>query len=80
MPPPASFTVFAAGSTTHRNHPDVAPHEDRATKRISKHFSSVFDDTDLAAWLREGPPMARVEDLERLPARDEEVGEGFITV
>lgn len=35
---------------------------------------------DLAAWLREGPPMARVEDLERLPARDEEVGEGFIAV
>ena len=35
---------------------------------------------DLAAWLREGPPMARVEDLERLPARDEDVGEGFIAV
>jgi acylphosphatase len=35
---------------------------------------------DFAAWLREGPPMARVEDLERLPARDEEVGEGFIAV
>ncbi|MBU8975380.1 acylphosphatase [Lysobacter sp. FW306-1B-D06B] len=34
---------------------------------------------DLAAWLREGPPMARVDDLERLPARDEEVGEGFTT-
>jgi acylphosphatase len=34
---------------------------------------------DLAAWLRQGPPMARVEDLERLPARDEEVGDGFAT-
>ncbi|MDR0183324.1 acylphosphatase [Lysobacter arvi] len=33
----------------------------------------------LAAWLREGPPMARVDDLERLPARDEEAGEGFVT-
>ena len=32
---------------------------------------------ELAAWLREGPPMARVDDLERLPARDEEAGEGF---
>jgi acylphosphatase len=33
----------------------------------------------LAAWLREGPPMARVDDLERLPARDDEAGEGFVT-
>ena len=32
----------------------------------------------LAAWLREGPPMARVEDLERLAARDDEAGEGFV--
>jgi len=35
---------------------------------------------ELAAWLREGPPMARVEDLERLPAREDEAGEGFTTV
>ncbi len=34
---------------------------------------------DLAAWLRQGPPMARVDDLERLPARDEEVAAGFTT-
>lgn len=34
---------------------------------------------ELAAWLREGPPMARVDDLERLPARDDEAGEGFVT-
>lgn len=33
----------------------------------------------LAAWLRQGPPLARVDDLERLPASDNEVGEGFIT-
>jgi len=32
---------------------------------------------ELAAWLREGPPMARVDDLERLPALDNEAGEGF---
>ena len=32
---------------------------------------------ELAAWLREGPPMARVDDLERLPALDDEAGEGF---
>jgi acylphosphatase len=35
---------------------------------------------ELAAWLREGPPMARVEDLERMPARDEEAGEGFSAI
>lgn len=34
---------------------------------------------ELAAWLREGPPMARVDDLERLPARDDEAGEDFVT-
>ena len=34
---------------------------------------------ELAAWLREGPAMARVDDLERMPARDDEAGEGFIT-
>lgn len=33
----------------------------------------------LAAWLRQGPPLARVDDLERLPASDDEAGEGFIT-
>ena len=35
---------------------------------------------ELAAWLREGPRMARVEDLERMPARDEEAGEGFTAI
>lgn len=34
---------------------------------------------ELAAWLREGPPMARVDDLERLPAREDEAREGFVT-
>lgn len=34
---------------------------------------------ELAAWLREGPPMARVDDLERMPARDDEAGESFVT-
>lgn len=33
----------------------------------------------LAAWLRQGPPLARVDDLERLPASDDEAGEEFIT-
>lgn len=33
----------------------------------------------LAAWLRQGPPAARVDDLERLPATDDEVGQGFVT-
>ncbi|QSX76571.1 acylphosphatase [Lysobacter arenosi] len=31
----------------------------------------------LAAWLRQGPEMARVDDLERLAALDDEAGEGF---
>ncbi len=31
----------------------------------------------LAAWLRQGPAMAQVDDLERLPALDEEAGVGF---
>ncbi len=31
----------------------------------------------LAAWLRQGPEMARVDDLERLPALDGEAGEDF---
>ncbi|RPE75533.1 acylphosphatase [Vulcaniibacterium tengchongense] len=34
----------------------------------------------LAAWLREGPPLARVDGLERLPAREDEAGEGFATL
>jgi len=33
----------------------------------------------LAAWLRQGPPLARVEELERLHANEEEAGEGFVT-
>lgn len=33
----------------------------------------------LAAWLRQGPPQAEVQDLERLAARDDEAGEGFVT-
>jgi acylphosphatase len=32
----------------------------------------------LAAWLRQGPEMARVDDLERLAALDDEAGEGFV--
>jgi len=31
----------------------------------------------LAAWLRQGPATAQVEDLERLPALDTEAGETF---
>ena len=34
---------------------------------------------DLAAWLRAGPPRARVDELERMPAHPEEAGEGFET-
>lgn len=31
----------------------------------------------LAAWLRQGPPTARVDELERLDASADEAGEGF---
>lgn len=31
----------------------------------------------LAAWLDQGPPMARVEAVERSPASEDEAGEGF---
>ena len=50
---PAEAPVFAFGSVTWQNHPEVAAHENAAAKRISKHFSSIFADTDLEAWLRE---------------------------
>lgn len=32
---------------------------------------------ELAAWLRQGPPRARVDDLERLDAHEDEAGTGF---
>ncbi|UNK49132.1 acylphosphatase [Lysobacter sp. S4-A87] len=32
----------------------------------------------LAAWLRQGPAMAQVDDLERLAALDNEAGETFV--
>jgi nicotinamidase-related amidase len=44
--------VFASGSATWQNHPEVAAHEDVAAKRISKQFSSIFAGTGLEAWLR----------------------------
>ena len=50
---PAEAPVFASGSATWQNHPEVAAHENAAAKRISKQFSSIFADTDLEAWLRE---------------------------
>ncbi|MBT2547281.1 cysteine hydrolase family protein [Arthrobacter sp. ISL-65] len=50
---PAEAPVFASGSVTWQNHPEVAAHENVAAKRISKQFSSIFADTDLEAWLRE---------------------------
>ena len=32
----------------------------------------------LAAWLRQGPPLARVDELERLPAHDDDAStDGF---
>ncbi|WP_426939304.1 cysteine hydrolase family protein [Pseudarthrobacter sp. S3] len=50
---PAEAPVFASGSATWQNHPEVAAHENVAAKRISKQFSSIFAGTDLEAWLHE---------------------------
>lgn len=50
---PEEAPVFASGSATWQNHPEVAAHEKAITKRISKQFSSIFADTGLEAWLRE---------------------------
>lgn len=50
---PAEAPVFAAGSPTWDNHPVVAAHEERASHRVTKQFSSVFAGTDLEQWLRE---------------------------
>ncbi|HVI26218.1 MAG TPA: acylphosphatase [Xanthomonadaceae bacterium] len=33
----------------------------------------------LARWLRQGPPLARVETVERHPAAEAEAGDGFTT-
>ena len=33
----------------------------------------------LAAWLRMGPPRARVDEVERLAAHEDEAGGGFVT-
>jgi acylphosphatase len=33
----------------------------------------------LAGWLEHGPPLARVDTLERLPVEREVIGEGFFT-
>jgi nicotinamidase-related amidase len=49
---PAEAPVFASGSATWQNRPEVAAHENTAAKRISKQFSSIFADTGLEAWLR----------------------------
>jgi len=50
---PAGAPVFASGSATWQNRPEVAAHENVAAKRISKQFSSIFAGTHLEAWLRE---------------------------
>lgn len=34
---------------------------------------------ELIAWLRQGPPLARVDELERFDANEDEAGEGFTT-
>lgn len=50
---PAEAPVFASGSATFQHHPEVAAHENRATKHISKQFASAFANTDLETWLRD---------------------------
>lgn len=50
---PEGAPIFASRSATVGNHPEIAAFEDRAAKRVSKQFSSVFAQTGLAEWLRE---------------------------
>ncbi|MFD3688028.1 cysteine hydrolase family protein [Nocardiopsis sp. NPDC058631] len=50
---PSEAPVFASGSATWHNHPVVAAHEQRASHRIRKQFSSIFAGTDLESWLRD---------------------------
>ncbi|WP_114854590.1 isochorismatase family protein [Brachybacterium sp. YJGR34] len=50
---PEGAPVFAAGSSSGANHPEVAAHEERAALRVTKQFSSVFAGTELESWLRE---------------------------
>ena len=50
---PEGTPIFASRSATVGNHPEIAAFEDRAAKRFSKQFSSVFAQTGLAEWLRE---------------------------
>lgn len=50
---PEGAPVFAAGSEAHRLHPEIERRADAASKRVAKHFASVFDSTGLDEWLRE---------------------------
>ena len=49
---PEEAPVFAAGSDSHRLHPEIDRRADQAAKRLSKSLSSVFADNDLHEWLR----------------------------
>lgn len=48
---PEGAPVFAAGSGSQQLHSEIARRADRASKRVSKQFGSVFADTDLLEWL-----------------------------
>lgn len=51
--------------------------DDGSVEVLAAGDSAAVD--ELAAWLRMGPPRARVDELERMPAHVEEAGAGFTT-
>lgn len=50
---PQGSPVFASGSPTFDLDPEISVRASQAKKRFVKHFSSIFADTELEAWLRE---------------------------
>jgi nicotinamidase-related amidase len=50
---PEGAPVFAAGSSSWSLHPELEKRASSSWKRVTKNKSSVFADTDVAAWLAE---------------------------
>lgn len=50
---PEGAPVFIEGSAGWSLHPDIEKNVDPSSKRVHKHFGSVFAGTDVAEWLRE---------------------------
>ena len=50
---PAGFPVFAPESSTFELNPEIAKRADKAARRFTKSFASIFAGTGLEEWLRE---------------------------